>query len=107
MHDACTTISVARPQQGSGQSRLPPECRDDDADPESPQAILVVFMTGTAFSLWNSDNFIPLAPFGAAGVLKGAVAAFFGFLGYDEVSLSVSVRAVDVSHVSFFVRRGG
>ena len=45
----------------------------------------MVFMTATAFSLWNSDNFIPLAPFGAAGVLKGAVAAFFGFLGFDEV----------------------
>lgn len=53
------------------------------------QALLVVFMTGTAFSLWNSDNFIPLAPFGAAGVLKGAVAAFFGFLGFDEVCMCV------------------
>lgn len=49
----------------------------------------MVFMTGTAFTLWNSDNFIPLAPFGAAGVLKGAVAAFFGFLGFDEVCVCV------------------
>eukprot|EP00903_Cladosiphon_okamuranus_P017906 g16477.t1 len=51
------------------------------------KAVLVVFMTATAFSLWNSDNLVPLAPFGATGVLKGAVAAFFGFLGFDEVVL--------------------
>ena len=57
--------------------------------PRPRQAVLVVFMTGTAFTLWNSDNFIPLAPFGAAGVLKGAVAAFFGFLGFDEVCVCV------------------
>lgn len=49
------------------------------------QALLVVFMTGMAFSLWNADNLVPLAPFGASGVLQGAVAAFFGFLGFDEV----------------------
>lgn len=49
------------------------------------QALLVVFMTGAAFSLWDADNFVPLAPFGASGVLRGAVAAFFGFLGFDEV----------------------
>lgn len=42
-------------------------------------------MTSMAFSLYDADNLVPLAPFGAGGVLKGAVAAFFGFLGFDEV----------------------
>ncbi|CAN0211326.1 unnamed protein product, partial [Hapterophycus canaliculatus] len=51
------------------------------------KALLVAFMCATAFSLWNADNFVPLAPFGTSGVLKGGVAAFFGFLGFDEVVL--------------------
>lgn len=50
------------------------------------QGLVVLFMTATAFSLYDSDNLAPLAPFGAGGVLKGAVAAFFGFLGFDEVN---------------------
>jgi amino acid transporter len=28
---------------------------------------------------------IPFAPYGAAGVLRGATSSFFGFIGYDEV----------------------
>lgn len=42
-------------------------------------------MTITAFSLYEADNLVPFAPHGAGGVLKGSVAAFFGFLGFDEV----------------------
>lgn len=42
-------------------------------------------MVSAAFSLYDIDNFVPLAPFGVSGVLKGSVAAFFGFLGFDEV----------------------
>lgn len=49
-------------------------------------------MTGAAFSLWDADNLVPLAPFGASGVLKGAVAAFFGFLGFDEVRVGAAGR---------------
>lgn len=49
------------------------------------KAIIVVFMVSAAFSLYDIDNFVPLAPFGVSGVLKGSVAAFFGFLGFDEV----------------------
>lgn len=47
-------------------------------------------MTMTAFSLFNSDNLVPFAPFGASGVSKGSVAAFFGYLGFDEVQYSCS-----------------
>ncbi|CAM9536547.1 unnamed protein product [Ectocarpus sp. 6 AP-2014] len=63
------------------------------------KALLVVFMTGAAFSLWDADNFIPLAPFGASGVLKGAVAAFFGFLGFDEVVLLAPEAKNPAKHV--------
>ena len=42
-------------------------------------------MTITAFSLYEAENLVPFAPHGASGVLKGSVAAFFGFLGFDEV----------------------
>lgn len=52
------------------------------------QGLLVLFMTATAFTLYDSDNLVPLAPFGAKGVLKGSVAAFFGFLGFDEVKIT-------------------
>ena len=42
-------------------------------------------MTIMAFSLYDAENLVPFAPHGAGGVLKGSVAAFFGFLGFDEV----------------------
>ncbi|CAM9805598.1 unnamed protein product, partial [Laminaria digitata] len=51
------------------------------------KGLLVVFMTMTAFSLYEAENLVPFAPHGAGGVLKGSVAAFFGFLGFDEVVL--------------------
>ena len=50
------------------------------------QGLLVVFMTITAFSLYEAENLVPFAPYGATGVLKGSVLAFFGFLGFDEVT---------------------
>lgn len=46
-------------------------------------------MTAMAFTLYNNDNMVPLAPFGADGVLQGSVAAFFGYLGFDEVSCKI------------------
>lgn len=45
-------------------------------------------MTAVAFSLYDADNLTPFAPFGASGVLKGSVAAFFGYLGFDEVRVN-------------------
>lgn len=30
---------------------------------------------------------MPFSPFGASGVLKASVSAFFGYLGFDEVRL--------------------
>lgn len=44
-------------------------------------------MIAMAFSLFDSDNLIPFGPHGGSGVLKGAIAAFFGYLGFDEVSV--------------------
>lgn len=51
-------------------------------------------MTAVAFSMYDVDNLVPFAPFGAGGVLKGAVAAFFGFLGFDEVIVTVTAGLV-------------
>eukprot|EP00904_Undaria_pinnatifida_P004759 jgi/Undpi1/14284/HiC_scaffold_9.g03933.m1 len=51
------------------------------------KGLLVLFMTIMAFSLYDAENLVPFAPHGAGGVLKGSVAAFFGFLGFDEVVL--------------------
>lgn len=42
-------------------------------------------MTLTAFSLFDDNNLVPIAPFGVSGALKGAAPAFFGYLGFDEV----------------------
>lgn len=48
---------------------------------------LVIFMTIWSFSAWNSENMVPFVPpsLGAAGLLRGSTAAFFGYIGFDEV----------------------
>lgn len=51
------------------------------------KVILVVFMVIGGFVLFNPDNMTPLVPpeFGAAGILRGSVSSFFGYLGFDAV----------------------
>jgi basic amino acid/polyamine antiporter, APA family len=51
------------------------------------QILLVLFMITTALSLREPANLTPWAPAGASGVMHGAIGAFFGFLGFDEVCL--------------------
>lgn len=50
---------------------------------------LVIFMIALGFWHMSGDNFIPLAPYGTAGVLRGSTAAVFAYLGYDEVRKQV------------------
>ena len=49
--------------------------------------VLIVFMTTAAFTAFDSENLTPFVPpqFRAGGVLTGGTAAFFGFIGFDEV----------------------
>ena len=51
--------------------------------------VLVLFMTVGGFSLFQLSNIHSetnsFAPYGTAGVLRGATSSFFGYLGYDEV----------------------
>jgi APA family basic amino acid/polyamine antiporter len=56
----------------------------------------VAFMTSMAFGLMDPKNLTPFVPpeFGANGVLQGATASFFGFLGYDEVCC-LTAEAID------------
>lgn len=59
------------------------------------KVLLIVFMTITGFLLFNPENiangFPPpqhsqSKPFGWSGVFLGSTTAFFGFIGFDEVS---------------------
>jgi amino acid transporter len=51
------------------------------------KVLLVVFMIGGGFFLFDAKNLKPLIPssLGATGVLRGATSSFFGYLGFDEV----------------------
>ena len=46
---------------------------------------LVVFMISGGLLLFDYRNLTTLAPFGVAGIFRGATSSFFAFLGYDEV----------------------
>lgn len=48
---------------------------------------LVLFMCIAATYLVEPENFHPLIPakFGIAGVMRGSVSTFFGYIGYDEI----------------------
>jgi APA family basic amino acid/polyamine antiporter len=60
------------------------------------KVMFVAFMTSMAFGLMDPKNLTPFVPpeFGANGVLQGATASFFGFLGYDEVCC-LTAEAID------------
>ena len=52
--------------------------------------ILVLFMIITGLALFEPSNLSSAtawAPMGMSGILRGATSSFFGFVGYDEVSL--------------------
>ena len=54
---------------------------------------VIIFMTIAAFCAFDANNLVPLIPperdghYGLNGVLTGSTAAFFGFIGFDEVRL--------------------
>ncbi|CAM9806138.1 unnamed protein product [Chrysoparadoxa australica] len=60
--------------------------------------LLVAFMILTAFGLFDSSNLEPFAPYGAPGVLRGAISAYFGYLGFDEVCM-LQMESKDPRHV--------
>ncbi|CAN0374437.1 unnamed protein product, partial [Laminaria digitata] len=43
------------------------------------------FIIIAGLALFQGDNLVPFAPMGASGIIRGSAAAFFGYLGYDEV----------------------
>ncbi|CAM9380108.1 unnamed protein product, partial [Laminaria digitata] len=43
------------------------------------------FIIIAGLALFKGDNLVPFAPMGASGIARGSAAAFFGYLGYDEV----------------------
>lgn len=47
--------------------------------------VLVTFMIIAGLSLFRTSNVTNWAPMGFSGILRGSTAAFFGYLGYDEV----------------------
>lgn len=53
----------------------------------SIKVTLVAFMIGMGIFYVQPSNWIPFAPFGASGVLRGATGTFFGYLGFDEIAL--------------------
>jgi len=48
-------------------------------------AVLILFVI-IAFTAFSGDNFVPFAPFGAAGIGVAASSIFFTFIGLDAVS---------------------
>lgn len=46
--------------------------------------LALVIITGVFFV--NTDNWVPLAPHGATGVLSGVAAVFFAYIGFDAIS---------------------
>merc|ERR1712166_597225 len=51
------------------------------------KVLLILFMTIAALTAFDTNNLTPFVPpeYGVGGVLKGGTAAFFGFIGFDEV----------------------
>ncbi|CAM9474792.1 unnamed protein product [Ascophyllum nodosum] len=43
------------------------------------------FIIIAGFVLFRPENMVPFAPMGMPGIVRGSSAAFFGYLGYDEV----------------------
>ena len=56
--------------------------------------ILVLFMIVTGLALFQPSNLSSAsawAPKGMSGILRGATSSFFGFVGYDEVSILIKM----------------
>lgn len=49
------------------------------------QMAVCVFIVVAGLTLFQPGNMVPFAPMGVSGVIRGSSAAFFGYLGYDEV----------------------
>lgn len=47
---------------------------------------VVVLIIAVGSTKVNNDNFKPFFPFGVSGVISGASAVFFSFIGFDEVA---------------------
>ena len=56
------------------------------------KVILCAFMIIGALILFNSNNLVPLAPFGLSGIFRGSTTSFFALLGFDEVCCMVNIR---------------
>ncbi|CAM9541167.1 unnamed protein product, partial [Laminaria digitata] len=46
---------------------------------------ICAFIIIAGLALFKGGNLVPFAPMGFPGIVKGSSAAFFGYLGYDEV----------------------
>lgn len=47
--------------------------------------VLVLFIIVCGFTAFKAENIQVFAPMGVTGIMRGATACFFGFVGYDEV----------------------
>ena len=56
---------------------------------DAAQMAVVAFIIVAGLMLFQPSNMAPFAPMGVSGVIRGSSAAFFGYLGYDEVGVSV------------------
>lgn len=52
------------------------------------QMAVVAFIIVGGLMLFQPGNMVPFAPMGVSGVIRGSSAAFFGYLGYDEVRVA-------------------
>lgn len=49
------------------------------------QMAVCAFIIIAGLTLFEPSNMVPFAPMGVTGIIRGSSAAFFGYLGYDEV----------------------
>lgn len=48
--------------------------------------IVIVMVIAVGFSYINPENWVPFAPHGLGGVMKGVSAVFFAYIGFDAIS---------------------
>ena len=62
------------------------------------KVLLVIFMIVVGLSCFRASNLQTFSPYGVTGILRGATSSFFGYLGFDEVSIffkSHVIRCMD------------